>query len=632
METLPVARAARSLLFALAVCGGLSLPEAARAEGTARRVVILTGTEVMLPASQVEDGVIRQILSSANVGPIEFYSEGLDAYRFDTADYEREFAAFLSRKYRDREPDLVFALSDPALDFLTRNRSELWPHAPVVFTSVDRDYFQDRPHPSWATGILDYDSVLRTVALARRLQPAARRILVVAGASERDRRFAKTVAETLEGLRPGLEVAVRTGTPVSAFSRAFGSISHDTILLYTSMIRDNEGRSVVPRDAATALAAAASVPVYGTHSTYLGTGILGGALFDYASEGRAAAQMGLRILGGEPPQGLPILNGSPPLLAVDGRQLDRFGIPTRRLPPDYEIRFRVPTFWEQYRWRIVAAGVALALETALLVALVAERQSRRRAERESRQRRQELAHASRLATVGELAASISHEINQPLGAILANAETAELLLESTPASSEELRQILADIRRDNVRASQVVSRVRSLAGRHHLEMQPLAVNAVAGAAAGLLDAEARRRGVVLERDFRAGLPEIRGDEISLQQVVINLALNGMEAMTDTPSSRRRLSIATRNGNGHVVVRVSDTGHGITLEDRGKLFDSFFTTKRNGLGLGLSICRSIIEAHGGRISALDNGGGGATFEFELPALPAGAPGRTDDARA
>jgi signal transduction histidine kinase len=163
-------------------------------------------------------------------------------------------------------------------------------------------------------------------------------------------------------------------------------------------------------------------------------------------------------------------------------------------------------------------------------------------------------------------------------------------------------------------------------------MKPLAVNAVADAAAGLLEAEARRRGVVLERDFRAGLPEIRGDEVSLQQVVINLALNGMEAMNETPPAGRRLSIATRNGNGRVVVRVSDAGRGIAADQEPKLFQSFFTTKRHGLGLGLSICRSIVDAHGGRIAAQNNGGGGATFEFELPALSKAASEGNRDARA
>jgi two-component system sensor histidine kinase DctS len=150
-------------------------------------------------------------------------------------------------------------------------------------------------------------------------------------------------------------------------------------------------------------------------------------------------------------------------------------------------------------------------------------------------------------------------------------------------------------------------------------MKPLDVNEVAEAAVGLLEPEARRRGIALTNDLRSGLPTCRADEVSLQQVIINLALNGMEAMAGTPAGRRRLTIATRLRGLRVVVRVSDTGHGIASTDRPRLFESFFSTKEHGLGLGLSICRSIIEAHGGRIAADNDVTGGATFEFELPAL-------------
>jgi signal transduction histidine kinase len=615
---LPFIRLRRAVAVLL-LASAAAVPVRADAPSKPLRVVILSGAEVMLPAGQVVDGVIRQVLGDAGLGPIEFYTEGLDAYRFRSEEYEPELAPFLRRKYAERQPAVVFALTDMALDFLIRYRSELWSNSAVVFTMVDPKFFDNRARPAWVTGILDDEDFTETVDLARKLQPNARRVLVVGGAGERELTTAAKASRSLEPLRPGVEISVRSGVPIAGFAREFGGLSDDTIVLYTMMFRDSEGGSVVPRDGARALAAAASVPVYSVHSTYLGGGILGGALFDFEQAGRAAAAMGLRILKGESPAAIPIATGSPRLHALDARQLARFGIPERRVPAGYELRYRTPSFWEQYRWRILAVGLTLAIETALLVALFTERQSRRRAETESRQRRKELAHASRLAAVGELAASISHEINQPLGAILANAETAELLLDSPASNPEELRQILADIRRDDARASAVVRRVRTLAGRHDIEMRPLAVNAVAEAAAGLLDPEAKRRGVVLQTDLRGGIPPTRGDDVSLQQVIINLALNGMEAMAETPADRRHLLIATRNGNGRVVVRVSDRGRGITPENRAKLFDSFFTTKHHGLGLGLSICRSIIEAHGGRISALDNGGGGATFEFELPAL-------------
>jgi signal transduction histidine kinase len=596
------------------------------------RIVILSGTEVMLPANQVEDSTIRRALTDAGLGPIEFYSEGMDAYRFRTEEFEPELMPFLRSKYQEKEPDLVFALSEIALSFLERYRDRLWPHAPVVFTGVDQAYFDDHVRPFWATGLLDDDSVTGTVELARRLQPDARRILVVAGLGQRDTSYSAKVSQSLQSLRPPLEVVIRAGVPVAEFPKEFGSLDSETILLYTMMFRDSAGRSVVPRDAAKALAAAASVPVYGTHSTFLGGGIVGGALYDYEYEAKAAAAMGVRILNGESPGSIPILPRSPPLKALDGRQLERFGIPESRVPAGYEIRYRTPSFWELYRWRIVVVGVALGLETALLIALLTERQTRKRAEDESRQRRQELAHAARLATVGELAASISHEINQPLGAILANAETAEVLLDSKSGNAEELRQILTDIRRDDVRASEVMRRVRALASRRDIEMEPLDVNAVAESAASLLEPEARRRGVTLTKDFRSGLPPTRADEVSLQQVLINLALNGMESMTETPGGRRRLTIATRLRGSRIVVRVSDTGHGIAPADRPRLFESFFTTKEHGLGLGLSICRSIIEAHGGRIAADNDVAGGATFEFELPVLAVPMTAGREQARA
>ena len=605
---------------------GLACAAAAFAAGPepdavpARRVLILSGAEVMLPAGQVVDGAIRQVLSEGGLGPLEFYSEGIDAYRFHTEEFENELASFLQRKYGERKPALVFALTDLALDFLIRYRSQLWSDSPVVFTNVDPKYLQSPNRPEWATGIVDVEDFTGTANLARVLQPDARRILVVGGSGDRDVTTIQAAVRSLEAMQPPLPVAVKSGVPIGNFPREFGKLPRDTILLYTMMYRDSEGRAIVPRDAAKALAAASSVPVYGVHATFLGTGTLGGAMFDYGFTGRAAAQLGARILKGETPSSIPVMPGSPRLLAVDARQLKRFGIPERRVPSVYEIRFRPQSFWQLYRWRIVAVGVALALETGLLIALLVERRQRLRAEEESRLRRQELAHAGRLTTVGELTASISHEINQPLGAILANAEAAEMLLESGDGNMEEVRRILSDIRRDDLRASEVVRRVRGLAGKRDIEMKAVDMNAIVEAVVRLLEHEARRNAVAVQKDLAPELPAVHGDEISLQQVLINLALNAIEAMSIATVARRRLLIAASAAGGLVEVRVSDSGLGISESDRANLFQSFFTTKKQGMGLGLSICRSIIEAHHGTISAENNPAGGAMFRFSLPASP------------
>ena len=173
----------------------------------------------MLPAGQALDGAIRQVLTDSGLGPIEFYSEGLDAYRFHSEQYERELAPFLSRKYAERDPVLVFALTDMALDFLIRYRSSLWPEASVVFTNVDSKFFDQRPRPPWVAGIFDDEDFTATVDLARKLQPNARRILVVGGSAERDVRTVQKAARTLQPLERGIEIGVRSGVPAGGASR-----------------------------------------------------------------------------------------------------------------------------------------------------------------------------------------------------------------------------------------------------------------------------------------------------------------------------------------------------------------------------------------------------------------------------
>jgi C4-dicarboxylate-specific signal transduction histidine kinase len=230
----------------------------------------------------------------------------------------------------------------------------------------------------------------------------------------------------------------------------------------------------------------------------------------------------------------------------------------------------------------------------------------------------DLAHASRVAVLGELTASIAHEINQPLGAILSNAEAAELLLESESPPLDEVRKILADIRNDDVRASNVIRHIRLLTRKGVMRGESLDANEIAAEVVRLMEPEAYSRNVSLMTEFAAAPTTIFGDRVHLQQVLINLILNGMEAMTDTPESKRSLFVRTAaNGRRRVEISVVDSGRGIPPDKLPRLFDSFFTTKENGMGLGLAIARSIIDAHQGRISAENNSEGGATFRFDLP---------------
>lgn len=246
---------------------------------------------------------------------------------------------------------------------------------------------------------------------------------------------------------------------------------------------------------------------------------------------------------------------------------------------------------------------------------------RKAAEDELRAARLDLAHASRLALVSELIASIAHEINQPLTSILGNASAAlrRLASDVRPAETPELREIFVDIRDQVRRAGDVVERVRALAGKRPLERQTLDVNEVAGDIVRLVGGEARRRGVTLRTDLGPSLPAVAADRVCLQQVMLNLIMNAMDAMDQLAANERLVVVQTRGLPTAVEVAVSDVGHGIPPDRLPKLFDAFFTTKKEGLGLGLAIARSIVEAHGGRIWAEDEGGRGATFRLSLPAL-------------
>ena len=244
----------------------------------------------------------------------------------------------------------------------------------------------------------------------------------------------------------------------------------------------------------------------------------------------------------------------------------------------------------------------------------------RRAELETLELRQQLAHASRVTMLGQLTSTLAHELNQPLGAILRNAEAAELFLQMEPPDLEEVQAILADIRKDDQRASSVIARMRSLLKRRAIEFETMEIAGLIGEVTMLIRGDAEARHVTLETEVPDGLPSARGDRVQTQQVLINLILNAMDALHGLSNRERRVIVCVRYGGaGTVEIAVSDTGPGIPPSLASKLFDPFFTTKPQGMGIGLAISRMIIEAHGGCIRAENNAERGATFRVTLPVV-------------
>jgi signal transduction histidine kinase len=240
------------------------------------------------------------------------------------------------------------------------------------------------------------------------------------------------------------------------------------------------------------------------------------------------------------------------------------------------------------------------------------------AQRETARLRQQLAHIGRVSAVGELTASLAHELNQPLTAILNNADVALQHLDIAPLNLAALREILADIVTDDKRAAEVIHRLRALVSKGDLAHVPLDINDVVAEVAQVVRSDVALRRVPMTVDLAPGLPGIRGDRIQLQQVVLNLVLNGLDAMADPPDRERALAVRTaRAGDRAIRVAVEDSGVGIDADDVERMFEPLYTTKRDGLGMGLAIARTIVHAHGGDLSASNNPAGGATFAFTVP---------------
>jgi len=266
----------------------------------------------------------------------------------------------------------------------------------------------------------------------------------------------------------------------------------------------------------------------------------------------------------------------------------------------------------------IALNPIHAQDELLILTTIVDLTERRRTSLEMQNLRQELAHFSRVSILGQLASALAHELNQPLGAILRNAEAAELFLQSTKPDLEELRNIITDIRKDDQRAGGVINRLRQLLKRRDIEMQTIDAAKLVDEVVPWLRPDAVSRRVAIDIQTTPGLPLVLGDRVQLQQVLLNLIMNAMDAVADCAPDKRRVTLQVgSDGDGFVAVAVTDLGPGIAGDKLNKMFEPFFTTKPQGMGMGLSISRTIIEAHGGRIAALNNPQGGATFRFTLP---------------
>lgn len=306
----------------------------------------------------------------------------------------------------------------------------------------------------------------------------------------------------------------------------------------------------------------------------------------------------------------------------DFANVQRMWLEGARSGNEVDVQFRVTTAEGAVHW-ITARGRAELDERGDLSSIqgvLRDVTDQQRAREEIEELRRELAHVGRVSVLGTLSSSLVHELSQPLGAIMLNVEAGELLLKRPNPDLDEIRQILADVRRDDIRAAEVIDSLRRLLKRRQMDFLAISVDSLMHDVAALLNSDAISRHVVLECRADVGLPPVRGDRVHLSQVLINMIMNGMDAVADLPPALRQVRVLARAlPSGEVEVAVSDSGTGVPEAIMSRIFEPFFTTKVAGMGMGLSVSRTIVDAHGGKLWAENHGAGGATFRMTLPAV-------------
>jgi signal transduction histidine kinase len=594
-------------------------PTSGEAAAQPKKILFLHSFDRIFEPAATWGREIRSELIQQAPWQLNIQDHSLITSQNDDAAAEAKFVEYLRAIYAQRPPDLIVSLSTPAARFVQRHRADLFPTTPMLLAAVE----VRRVEPSLLS---ENDAVVGVrfdqVAAAEnilRLLPETRTIALIVGNSPNERFWIGEQKRVLDPLlKNKVELIFYNERPFAEILKAVASLPPHSAIFFLQLWVDGAAVVYGDKEPLKRIAEVANAPIFTQDQSYFDGGVVGGPMFSPAEVARSTAAVAVRILGGERASDIkvaPIEFSTP---KYDWRQLQRWNISESRLPPRSEILSREPTAWQRYSWQIALTTAVVVLQAGFISGLLRERRRRQLAEVQSQQRMSELARVMRFSTAGELTASIAHEINQPLGAILTNAETAEAILKSPIPDIAELKDIVRDILQDDRRAGEVIRRMRSLLTKAPFELKALDLNDVARETVELLSALAVARKVEMVSTITPNSLPILGDRIQLQQVILNLVVNGIDAMKDTPSEGRVVSIRTLRVEKFAELLVSDCGAGIREDKLKEIFEPFFTSKAEGMGMGLSIARTIVEAHNGRISA-ENQPGGATFGIWLPLL-------------
>jgi signal transduction histidine kinase len=549
--------------------------------------------------------------------PLDIVDYSLVSARSSDENSERPFVEYLRAQFSGHSPDLIVSVGAPAASFVQRYRPQLFAMTPMVLSVVEQrrvDYSALTQNDTVVPVHIDYPAALENIL---RVLPDTTNVFVVVGRSPIEQFWGDEIRKAATPYDGLVDFTFWNDLSFEDILNESKQLPPHSAIFWELMIVDAAGVVHDGDDAFLRLHAVSNAPIFGYYEPNIGQGVVGGPYNGISDSSRVTAAIAVRILRGERASDIriPALDFASP--KFDWREMQRWGISENLLPPGSEVLFRDLTAWQRYSWQIASVAAALLLQAGLITVLLRERRQRHVAEMQSRQRMVELAHVNRFSTAGEMTGLIAHEINQPLGSILANAEAAQIILRTPSPNLSQLSEIVGDILRDDQRASEVIRRIRALLKKAPFELNDIDLDDLVRETVVFISTLAQGRKIELRSLIAADPLPIRGDRVQLQQAILNLVVNGIDAMRDMPIESRIISIETARDEKFAELTVSDHGPGIPEEKLKQVFDPFFTTKAEGMGMGLSITRTIVEAHSGQILARNQPEGGASFQIRLP---------------
>ncbi|MFC1822555.1 ATP-binding protein [Thermodesulfobacteriota bacterium] len=732
------------IIFSL-VLFSYSLPFASQ-EPERKKVLVLFSFRPTLPVASQWDRGIRSVFEASTSPKTVINIEYLDLMHYDADRLIQLLLDVYHYKYSKPKPDLIIPVFNSAVDLVLKHGPDFFPGVPIVFGGIESKFIKNRSLGPHITGYLTDNNYTGTLDLALNLHPDTRHVVVVAGAGPIGLGWSKACREAFKAYEERVKFTYLIGLPLEALLEKLANLSAHTVVFSLPVLQDGAGKKFIGNESLSQITRVSSAPVYSFRDVNIGTGIVGGYMSSFEEDGKAVAQLGLRILNGEQPEDIPITRAPTFLYMFDWRQLKRWSISEKRLPQGSIVKFKELTVWDRYKGRIIGTFALILFQALIISYLLYQRRIRRQAEEEllraeqkyrtvadytydweywqnlngsfqyvspscericgysvqdliknpsllqdiivpedkeawdehrysiqtemksktiqfriqrpdgeirwiehvcqpvfdSQGNRQgirasnrdvterqfyksethklqsELAHMDRVVTISALTAALAHEINQPLAAIRSYAQAALRFMDSDDPEYGSVRKALQGIIADNKRAASIINRLRALIKKDDPLMESIDMNSLIKDVVDLLKSEIVLRTAKVDFDLHPNLQRPQGDPIQIQQVFLNLLTNALDAADDRATEEPHITISTKTEKaGSIIAAVSDSGGGIDPDQIEAIFTPFFTTKPKGMGLGLAICRWVIEAHGGKLMAENNPEGGATFSFTLP---------------